>query len=149
MKQNGGWRRNKLLCIESSRWRRQSQARLIGSQQLLNEEFKSRNSGEEISDSDKYSAELFPQTHLTPWHTYVMLSFICTRENQDVFAEENQIIEDDTIVEFIRYGRKRQDELWIHCAFVKIKQRTIEQRRTILEMLIMLQIVTGIQFITQ
>jgi len=87
---------------------------LIGSQQkLLNEEFDQIISGSEYNKN--YNAELFYPTN--PADPLAHLCHIHLRLHEGklkMFTEENQIIEDDTIVEF-RYDMNAKDKMnsWI------------------------------------
>ena len=87
---------------------------LIGSQQkLLNEEFDQTSSGAEYNKN--YGAELFYPTN--PADPLAHLCHIHLRLHEGklkMFTEENQIIEDDTIVEF-RYDMNAKDKMnsWI------------------------------------
>lgn len=105
---------------------------LIGSQQkLLNEEFKSRNSGEEISDSDKYSAELFyPTNPSDPMAHLCHVKLHLYEGKLNMFTEENQIIEDDTIVEF-RYDMGAKDKMnsWIPLRIREDKTKDYRTKR--------------------
>ena len=89
---------------------------LIGSQQkLLNGDFKQLFSGEEISDSENYSAELFyPTNPSDPMAHLCHIELRLYEGKLSMFTEENQIIEDDTIVEF-RYDLNAKDKMnsWI------------------------------------
>jgi mRNA (guanine-N7-)-methyltransferase len=87
---------------------------LIGSQQkLLNEEFLLQTSGAEFSK--KYSAEPFYPTNPPDPLAHLCHIRLCMHEgNLKMFTEENQIMEDDTIVEF-RYEINSKDKMtsWI------------------------------------
>ena len=88
---------------------------LIGSQtKLLNGDFKSKNSGEEF-DRDYYRPEPFYPTN--PSDPFAHLCHIPLRLHENelkMFTEENQIIDDDTIVEF-RYDINSKEKMnsWI------------------------------------
>lgn len=87
---------------------------LIGSQQkLLNEEFEQLNSGTEYNK--KYGPELFyPTNPADPLAHLCHINLRLHEGKQKIFTEENQIIEDDTIVEF-RYDKNAKDKMnsWV------------------------------------
>uniref|UniRef100_A0A6C0KYU3 mRNA (guanine-N(7))-methyltransferase n=1 Tax=viral metagenome TaxID=1070528 RepID=A0A6C0KYU3_9ZZZZ len=87
---------------------------LIGSQQkLLNEDFEQVNSGKEYNE--KYGPELFyPTNPSDPLAHLCHVTLQLHEGKMKMFTEENQIIEDDTIVEF-RYDTNARDKMnsWI------------------------------------
>ena len=109
---------------------------LIGSQQkLLNEEFKLQISGEEIIDTDKYpdryAAELFYPTNPSDPMAHLCHVLLHLHEGKlHMFTEENQIIEDDTIVEF-RYDMNAKDKMnsWIPLRIREDKTKDYRTKR--------------------